>query len=139
MTEAEWLSATDPEPTVEFPQGKVSERKLRRFACAIVRSEPFHRDGKPIWEVLPGFEWFQGSARNGEPINGHTLMEIAERFADGKDRSKNSNTLSEIISRGVQRRLRSQKITDPINTRSAGTIASTITPIRTERGVSGSN
>jgi hypothetical protein len=38
VTEAEWLAAKDPEPTLRFLRGKVTDRKLRLFACACCRS-----------------------------------------------------------------------------------------------------
>ena len=34
MTEAEWRACADPTPMLQFLRGKVSERKLRLFACA---------------------------------------------------------------------------------------------------------
>jgi hypothetical protein len=34
MTEAEWLECLDPRPMLTYLRGKVSERKLRLFACA---------------------------------------------------------------------------------------------------------
>jgi hypothetical protein len=37
MTEQEWLTCTDPKPMLELLRGKVSERKLRLFACGYCR------------------------------------------------------------------------------------------------------
>jgi hypothetical protein len=37
MTEAEWLSCTDPAPMLDFASGWLSERKLRLFGCACCR------------------------------------------------------------------------------------------------------
>ena len=61
MTEAEWLTCTDPRPMLEFLRGRVSERKLRLFAVACARL---------IWDRIP-----KGVARE--------AVEAAERCADG--------------------------------------------------------
>lgn len=46
MTEAEWLASTDPRQMLAFLKGKVSDRKLRLFACACTR-----RVWEPVWKT----------------------------------------------------------------------------------------
>jgi len=62
MTEAEWLTCTDPTPMLEFLRGKASDRKLRLLGCACC-----HR----IANIL---NLYEGTPR---------LLEAVEHFADG--------------------------------------------------------
>jgi hypothetical protein len=61
MTEAEWLEGADPQKMVHFLHGKVSDRKLRLFACAWCRCVSHSLTEEPF--------------RN--------AVEVAERFTDG--------------------------------------------------------
>jgi hypothetical protein len=61
VTEAEWLACSDPEKMLEFLRWKVSERKLRLFACACCRK---------FWSRL-------GDRR------ARSAIEVAELFVDG--------------------------------------------------------
>lgn len=61
MTEADWLSCPDPATMLVFVADKISERKLRLFACSCCRSAQ-HGLGDPLlWSAV----------------------EVAERHADG--------------------------------------------------------
>lgn len=61
MNETEWLSGTNPYTMLDYLAGQVSERKLRLFACACVRSK---------WHLIP-------YARQ------RGTVELAERLAEG--------------------------------------------------------
>jgi hypothetical protein len=61
MTEAEWLAATDPTPMLDFIPGKITERKLRLFLCAMCRRH-WHTVTKEVFR---------------------DVIEVAERYANG--------------------------------------------------------
>jgi hypothetical protein len=49
MTEQQWLASTDPREMLRYLEGKVSERKLRLFACAWWRSiEPHDEEHEVV-------------------------------------------------------------------------------------------
>src|SRR5262249_31547055 len=61
MSEQEWLHCIDPQRMLEFLRGKVSDRKLRLFACACCRQ---------WWNMLKN--------------QGRLVVNVAERYADGE-------------------------------------------------------
>jgi hypothetical protein len=61
MTEGEWLTCSDPEPMLGFLLGRVSERKVRLFACGCCRR---------IWHLVTR----RRSRR---------AVEVVERYCDG--------------------------------------------------------
>src|SRR4051812_17440902 len=62
MTEAEWLAATKPEPMLAFLRSKVSDRKLRLFACGCCRR---------MWDMLT-------------TEADRSAIELGEQLADGE-------------------------------------------------------
>jgi hypothetical protein len=64
MTEAQWLTCTDPAPMLEFLQesGKASERKLRLFACSWCRR---------IWHLL-------------DHADSRKAVDVTKRYAEGQ-------------------------------------------------------
>jgi hypothetical protein len=68
MTEAEWLSCTDPSALIEYLRGRSADRKIRLFAVACCRR---------IEHLLP-----QITARERVP-DGQRAVAVAERYADG--------------------------------------------------------
>ncbi len=62
MTEAEWLSSTEPGPMLEYLRGRDCVRELRRFACACCRR---------IWPLLDD-EAFRRA------------VELSEQFTEGR-------------------------------------------------------
>ena len=81
MTEADWLTATDPTPLfaflrrrawlaatnqtpmMEFFRSTASERRLRLLACAVIHSAPFAPDGQSMWDLAKTYSWFEQKAR----------------------------------------------------------------------------
>jgi hypothetical protein len=61
VTEDEWRECTDPQPMLKYLRGKVSDRKLRLFACACCRR---------LWHL-----YTNDICKN--------AVEISEEFADG--------------------------------------------------------
>jgi hypothetical protein len=62
VTESEWLACTDPQKMLDSLRGKVSDRKLRLFACACCRR---------VWPLLR------------EPES-QEVVRTSERYADGR-------------------------------------------------------
>jgi hypothetical protein len=64
VTESEWQTCTDTEAMLKFLRGRISNRKLRLFACACVRL---------VWHLLP------------EPAHRYReAVAFAEDLADGR-------------------------------------------------------
>jgi hypothetical protein len=64
MTEAEWQTATDPRPILEFLRGKASDRKLRLFMCACCRGAWRRLKYEPLRRAVQAAEWFADGEAN---------------------------------------------------------------------------
>jgi hypothetical protein len=73
MTEAEWLTATDPKAMLEYLAGRASGRKRILFGCACWRR---------LWHLLP-----RGPARE--------VVALAERDVDGRPQAGERELLEE--------------------------------------------
>ena len=62
VDEEEWLACEDPQPMLQFMRGKVSDRKLRLFACACCRGH---------WDEL-------------QNPSSRRAVKVVEGFVDGK-------------------------------------------------------
>jgi hypothetical protein len=75
MNEPEWLACTDPQPMLEYLRGKISDRKLRLFACANGRrylDRMYREDDRRIHEHMV---IYQEKDRH--------ILDVEERYADG--------------------------------------------------------
>src|SRR5262245_16073135 len=62
MTESQWAGCADPQPMLDFLQGKASGRKLRLFGAGCCRA---------LWGLLPD-------------ERGREAVRLVEQFADGE-------------------------------------------------------
>jgi hypothetical protein len=90
MTEAEWLSCTDPTPMLEFLRGKASDRKLRLFGVACCRRVPSLFPDEQSYNALDLVERFSDGRPDGEEfwslLNGMEPEIGGERADKGADK-----------------------------------------------------
>jgi hypothetical protein len=91
MTESEWQACADPRPMLEFLKGRMSDRKLRLFACACCRR---------IWHLL-----------SNKGIR--DTIEIAERFADGLVRDEERSDACKMAQQAAQSRAVTRRPVSP--------------------------
>jgi hypothetical protein len=78
MTEAEWLACVDPSPGLEFLRGRVSDRKLRLFACACCHRLSHLITDKRVSSAVTIAERFaDGLAGDGERTNARKMAQQA--------------------------------------------------------------
>jgi hypothetical protein len=83
MTEAEWLTCTDPQKMLGLLQGQASDRKLRLFACACCRRiGDFLSIGAPLEAVEVAERYADGRATNQERLVARSAV-IASAEAEG--------------------------------------------------------
>src|SRR5215471_13467603 len=69
MTEAEWLACADPQKMLKFLRGKVSERKLRLFACGCWRLEWHLIFEQAQRMAVEAAEWYADGRQGGTPLS----------------------------------------------------------------------
>lgn len=92
MTEEQWLSNTNTEAMVEEIRGKVSERKLRLFACACCRS-----------------------VRRDTDQDTQKGVEVAERYADGLAKDRERAALRNALAQDSPARLALERTKDYVS------------------------
>jgi hypothetical protein len=107
VTEAEWLACTDPQRMLECLRGKVSDRKLRLYACACCRQ---------VWDLLLD-------------ERSRTAIEVAEQYADGLTTDETLAIIrnsARLARRTVKRTARLTRFSPPFDAaRAAETVVST--------------
>jgi hypothetical protein len=82
MTEAEWLTAREPRPLLDFLYGKTTQRKLRLFACACCRQLGPLLTESQLRHVLPSAEQFaDGLLGARERVTSRRNLLVASRSA----------------------------------------------------------
>jgi hypothetical protein len=83
MDETAWLACTDPEPMLEFLRSKVSDRKLRLFACACCRGLwDLIRDARTRMVVEANEQFTDGLLTEEELVAVHHADLLFERFRE---------------------------------------------------------
>jgi hypothetical protein len=81
MTEAEWLACADPTPMLTLLRGKVSDRKLRLFACACWRRfYPLSEEKKQFRQGIESAERFAEGTANENDIDKVTNNLLAGNY-----------------------------------------------------------
>jgi hypothetical protein len=82
MTESEWLAATDPRPMLEFVRDKVSDRKLRLFACACCRAVRATEHLGPGWAVAVAERYADGLASDEDLVSARRGVPFPDNFSE---------------------------------------------------------